>query len=319
MRRNKNAAARTLRAVMLGHAVGDALGVPVEFCGREELDAEPVVSMRGWGSYPVPEGCWSDDTSMAIATLDSLAGGIDYEDVMRKFERWYSHGDYTPTGVTFDVGGTCRAAIERHISGTPALECGLSDEWSCGNGSLMRIHPVAMYLYLKGYDEAPGLEEIYRASSLTHAHERTRVACGIYALMLWALLDAPSVDSVRRALTRAGEIYAQSPEASVFERLLSDGGERLARTPREEIIGDGYVVHTLEAAVWCLLRTRSYRDCVLLAVNLGEDTDTTAAVAGGLAGAVYGTEGICREWLDALRGRDLITDACERAAEAWII
>ena len=82
MRRNKNAAARTLRAVMLGHAVGDALGVPVEFCGREELDAEPVVGMRGWGSYPVPEGCWSDDTSMAIATLDSLAGGIDYEDVM---------------------------------------------------------------------------------------------------------------------------------------------------------------------------------------------------------------------------------------------
>ncbi len=317
MRKTKNGAARTVRSVMLGHAVGDALGVPVEFRDRAELDAEPVVGMRGWGTYPVPEGCWSDDTSMALATLDSLARGLDYEDMMRRFERWYSQGEYTPTGLAFDVGGTCRAAIERHAAGIPALECGLSGEWSCGNGSLMRIHPVAMYLYLAGYDEAEGLEEIYRASSLTHAHERARVACGIYALVLWALLDDPCPESVHRALTRASEIYAGSPEAPVFAGLLLNGGDEPARTPREDIVGDGYVVHTLEAAVWCLLNTRCYRDCVLLAVNLGEDTDTTGAVAGGLAGAIYGMEGIPCEWLGALRRSDLITDACDRAAAAW--
>lgn len=312
-------ASTAVRAVMLGHAVGDALGVPVEFCSREELDASPVRDMRGWGTYPVPEGCWSDDTSMSLATLDNLKNGLLYEDIMQGFEQWYFRGEYTPTGRAFDVGGTCRAAIERYAAGAPTSQCGLSDEWSNGNGSLMRIHPVALYLYFNGYSESDGLEEIHRASSLTHAHERSRVACGIYALLLWALLDDPRHESIRRALKRASEIYGDSGEAPAFGRLLSSDGEALARTPREDIIGDGYVVHTLEAAVWCLFNSENYGECVLGAVNLGDDTDTTAAVAGGLAGARYGLDKIPDEWLAALKKRDYITEICDRATEAWFV
>ena len=127
-----------MKSVMIGHAVGDALGVPVEFCSREELDESPVTDMIGFGSYPVPAGAWSDDTSMTLAALDSLANGtVDYNDIMENFVRWCSEDEYTPTGEMFDIGRTCLTAIRNYLAtdGKPALECGLNDEHSNGNGS----------------------------------------------------------------------------------------------------------------------------------------------------------------------------------------
>ena len=301
------------RSVMLGAAVADALGVPAEFKSRERLASHPVTDMTGYGTHNMPKGTWSDDTSMALATLDSLAKGwIDYNEIMDNFVEWCFRGKYTATGETFDIGGTCLDAICAYKDGkaeTPFV--GLTDSYSNGNGSLMRIHPFVLFLKNKDIPLDRKMKIIHDASSLTHAHERARVGCGIYATVLWALLDEPSKDALRDALIFAGRYYLGSDELSSYMRLF----EGIEQLPEEKIKSSGYVVDTLEAAIWCVLTTNDYKTCVLKAVNLGEDTDTVAAVAGSLAGALYGVEGIPGEWLDALIRRDYIEDMCERAAK----
>ena len=306
-----------IKAVMLGHAIGDALGVPVEFAKRSELDESPVTDMSGYGTYPVPAGAWSDDTSMSIAALDCIADGkINWDAIMVGFGEWYYKDKYTPTGKMFDVGNTCSFAIDNYFAHhKPVGKCGLDDEYSNGNGSLMRIHPFALMTW---FDTRlrPEFEWIIEsASTLTHAHERSRLACKIYTLILFNLLGLPRKDVIMFALDEAKCRYYDSPEYKHFERLFDDNFDRLTR---EDIRSTGYVIDTLEAAVWCLLTTNSFKECVLKAVNLGDDTDTVAAVAGGLAGALYGLEGIPQEWLDTLIKRDYIEKMCERASVAWI-
>ena len=193
-------------------------------------------------------------------------------------------------------------------------ECGQNGEYSNGNGSLMRIHPFALMTW---YDRKlrPDFEEIIeRASALTHAHERSKLACKIYTLILYNLLGLPRKDVIMFALDEAKCRYFESPEYHHYDRLFDDNFDKLTI---DEIKSSGYVVDTLEAAVWCVLTTDSYRDCVLKAVNLGEDTDTVAAIAGGLAGALYGYDGIPAEWKNTLIKKDYIEAMCERAAAAW--
>ena len=311
----KNIKGKT-RAVVLGHAVADALGVPVEFCDRAELDMKPVQEMLGYGTYPYPAGCWSDDTSMSLAALDSIADGrVDFDDIMIRLGEWYYRDGYTPTGKLFDVGNVCSRAIDNYfLNNIPAVECGPADEYSNGNGSLMRIHPFVLLTWSKGMEVSEWESLIAGASSLTHRHERSILGCLIYTEILLRLLDDPSKESVRPALVEASRRYADSPELRHYGRLFSEDFAELAR---EEIRSTGYVVDTLEAAVWCVLTTDSYRDCVLKAANLGEDTDTVAAVAGGLAGALYGYDAIPSEWLDTLKRREYIEQMCDRASEAW--
>ena len=302
------------RAVVIGHAVADALGVPVEFCDRAELDRDPVKDMQGYGTYPYPAGCWSDDTSMSLAALDGIKDGqADLDAVMAGFCEWYYRDGYTPTGKMFDIGNVCSRAIDNYsLHNTPVSECGLSDEYSNGNGSLMRIHPFSLLAWECEMEASEWEPLIERASSMTHGHERSILGCFIYTMILLRLLDDPSKEAVDRALKEAERRYADSPELRHYGRLLSEGFSELAR---DEIRSTGYVVHTLEAAVWCVLTTDSYRDCVLKAVNLGEDTDTVAAVAGGLAGALYGYGAIPHEWLDTLKRREYIEQLCDRASE----
>ena len=195
-----------IKSVMIGHAVGDALGVPVEFASREELDGNPVFDMEGFGTYPYPAGTWSDDTSMSLAALDSLVkGSIDWEEIMLNFVKWLNDGKFTPSGKAFDVGCTCLNAINGYFSnGTKAIESGGADEHSNGNGSLMRIHPFVLYEYIKGTRD---IDVIHTASALTHAHERSKMACGIYAFVLWELLDSPSKASIIKGLNKAKRFY----------------------------------------------------------------------------------------------------------------
>ncbi len=306
-----------IKAVVIGHAVGDALGVPVEFCEREELKDKQITEMVGYGSYPVPPGAWSDDTSMSLAALDSLAnGGVDFEVIMDNFVKWCSCDEYTPTGEMFDIGRTCLNAIRRYLTNDdlPAVKSGLNDEYSNGNGSLMRIHPFALMAHYNRNAHMVWEELIEKASALTHAHERSILACKIYTTILFNLLSVPQKNSVRLALRYAKCYYAQSPEFNHYNRLFDEGFERLAE---QDIKSTGYVVDTLEAAIWCLLTTDSYAECVLKAVNLGEDTDTVAAVAGGLAGALYGYEAIPESWRNTLIKRDFIEEMCERASKNW--
>ena len=306
-----------IKAVVIGHAIGDALGVPVEFRSRDELKQNPVTDMRGYGTYPVPAGAWSDDTSMSLAALDSLAGGkVNYEEIMTNFVKWLSLDEYTPTGATFDVGHTCLNAIRNHLEqpDLSATECGLTDEYSNGNGSLMRIHPFVLYAYAHCMTYDDWTDMIRSAAALTHSHERSKLGCLIYAFVLSHLLAAPSKSVIGTALRRAEVHFRDNPEISHYERLFDTNFDKLTE---DEIKSTGYVVDTLEAAVWCLLTTDSYRDCVLKAVNLGGDTDTIAAVAGGLAGALYGYTSLPPEWLGTLIRREYIEEMCERAGRTW--
>lgn len=304
-----------VRAVVFGHAVADALGVPVEFASREELDEDPVTGMEGGGTYGLPAGCWSDDTSMSLATLNSLASGrLDYEDVMRGFCKWYYDGAYTPMGEVFDVGCTCANAIEKFFEGKmPVWACGETGERSNGNGSLMRIYPFVLFGEYADCKE-DFIEMIHLASSLTHAHRRSLVGCGIYGFVLRGLLKNPCKKAVFDALDAADRYYAAEEERSAYSRIFSEDFPCLAPS---EIQSSGYVVHTLEAALWCLLTTDSYAECVLKAVNLGDDSDTVAAVAGALAGALYGLDEIPSEWRNALKKREEIDDLCQRAYQSW--
>lgn len=303
-----------IRSVILGHAVADALGVPAEFAGRAELDAAPVTDMEGYGTYPYPAGTWSDDTSMTLCALDSMAKGrIDWVEIMDNFCRWFYNNEFTPSGECFDIGGACLSAIEKYNRlHLPPYMCGGEDERSCGNGSLMRILPFALFCE---YGEYSGnwLDIIHLGSSLTHRHERCKVGCGIYSVILRKLLCRPDKASVRAGLKRAKQVYANSPELEKYKRIFDPGFVSLDIS---EIKSSGYVVDTLEAALWCLMTTDNYRDCVLKAVNLGDDTDTVAAVAGGLAGALYGYESIPAEWLDTLIKREYIEELCEKFCAA---
>ncbi len=310
------------KAVMIGHAIGDALGVPVEFCERADLVKNPITDMQGYGSFKVPKGTWSDDTSMALCALQSFTNGmVDFNAIMNNFCRWCYNQEFTATGVTFDVGITTNEAIYRYYQqGISYDQCGLTDRNNNGNGSLMRIHPFVLYFLYQKYnnEHLAYIDFIGQASALTHAHPRSRLACVIFAYILAALIEKPNKTSVLESLCVLEEVYHHCYDLGLhtdeynelphFQRLF-DGIEKLNR---DEIKSDSYVVHTLEAAVWCLLTTNSYEDCVLTAVNLGSDTDTTAAVAGALAGALYSYGAIPKQWRDTLLKRDAIESLCEK-------
>lgn len=296
-----------------GAVVGDALGVPVEFSYREDLHRSPVTGMIGHGTFDLPAGSWSDDSSLLLCTAESLLGGFDPEDLSRLFIRWYNDGHWTPWGETFDVGSGTAEAIGRLMDGEDPLESGGTGEMDNGNGSLMRILPVA--LFTSGAPVDVLLERVHAASAVTHRHPRSQIACGLYCLMARRLLDGESLSSAyHQAIGETSRIYAYEPyrrELTHFGRVLSG---RISEFNEEEIESNGYVVHTLEAALWSLLTTQTFEETVLRAVNLGRDTDTTASVAGGLAGVYYGFDAIPREWLSAIARREDI----EALLEAFV-
>jgi len=307
-----------VKACILGHAVADALGVPVEFRRRSTLDADPVTGMRAFGTYNKPAGTWSDDTSMTLCALEAMTKGkIDHEEIMRNFADWYRCGAFTPGNDCFDVGNTCSAAIYSFLAeGKSPLDCGRKGEMDNGNGSLMRIIPFVLFSLAtdEGETDFPRLwKTVSDGSALTHAHDRSGLGCEIYATALAFALENPSLESVEQGLKFHRNECGDRAEYEAYSRIDAD---LLRGLDRSEIRGSGYVVSALEAALYCLFTTSSYRECVLKAVNLGEDTDTTAAIAGGLAGAVYGTEGIPCEWLDTLIKRDYIEDMCDRFSQA---
>lgn len=306
---------------MLGLIVGDALGVPVEFMSRTELMKNPVTGMREYGTHHQPRGTWSDDSSMALAELDSIrtVGTIDYTDMMERFSRWCMYGEYTPFGEVFDIGIATSRALMNYAKGIAPLESGGKTEWDNGNGSLMRILPVCLYLFKRQKkvctSENESIYMIHAVSALTHAHVRSQMACGIYYFLVKAILEEEGSleNRLQKGMDRAYQYYRQDlsnhRELENYKRLadLSEFKEN----PKEGIKSSGYVVDTLEAAVWCLLHSHSYKETVLMAVNLGEDTDTIGAVAGGLAGLYYKEEGIPQEWTQVLQRREWIEEVLQ--------
>lgn len=281
---------------IMGVVVGDALGVPYEFRERDTFTASDMV---GYGTHDQPPGTWSDDSSLTIATLESIGrlGRIDCNDIMENFVQWLCDGRFTAHGNVFDIGAATHKAIKKAIDGTNPIECGGKDEFDNGNGSLMRILPLLFINH--------SADDVYNVSALTHAHGTSQWACAIY---LNAALGAKCgaytepYDAIKIPLSVCGV----RPE---MERLKS-----VAHRRRDEIKSSGYVVDTLEAAFWCFVSSKSYKECVLTAVNLGGDTDTIAAVAGGLAGLFYGVggeKGIPEEWIEKIARKNSIKKLCD--------
>ncbi|MBQ9479310.1 MAG: ADP-ribosylglycohydrolase family protein [Selenomonadaceae bacterium] len=386
---------KTVRSMVYGLATADALGVPVEFTSRARLRQNPVEGMRSGGVWDQPAGTWSDDTSMALATMESIGRlkALDLDDIMNNFVEWFENDEFTAGNHTFDVGNTTATAIEHYLDGAAVNDCGLTSPHSNGNGSLMRIVPMAMYCYsIDGAELSDqSMDAIHEVSALTHAHARSQMACGIYCLIAAQLLDGKPIDrAVADGLIRAEKYYSQKfpDEMKTYARLFDpqfgslDGAElseqsmdaihavsalthaharsrmacgiycligaqlldgkpiaqavadgliraekyysqkfpdemktyarlfapKFGSLDEDQIESSGYVVDSLEAAIWCLLNTTNYRELALKAVNLGGDTDTVAAIAGGLGGIAYGIDDIPADWIDTLRNKVLLDE-----------
>ena len=299
--------------------------MPVQFQSREEIKKNPVTTIRGYGTYNMPPGIWSDDSSMALATLFSLREkkGVDYDDMMERFAAWCYCGEYTPMGVAFDQGGTCMGAIEAYERNPDYRTCGKTGERANGNGALMRIMPMCLYGYEKvkqgEWTKEEALEHVHQASALTHNHLRAKMASGIYYFMVCRILDGEGTlqqclqagvdDAVKFYHVQEGALEELAHYRSIFHL------DNFAKCPEEEIKSTGYVVDSLEAAVWSLITTTSLEEALLLAVNLGDDTDTVGAIAGGLAALYYGYESAPQDWRNAIIKEEEIITLCELMEE----
>ncbi len=302
--------------ILFGVATGDALGVPVEFMSREELRGDRVMDMRGNGTHSQPAGTWSDDSSLTFCLAEALTEGFDLKAIGRNFVRWRREGLWTARGRVFDIGGTTGRAIDRLASGVKPEMAGDDDENSNGNGSLMRILPLLLYIAEKPAGERFLLTE--QVSSLTHRHVRSVTACFIYLeLARYLSIGMNKSDAYKSVrVVTSGHLAALNvirDERRLFDRLLKRNIQEL---PEERIKSSVYVLDTLEASIWCLMTTESYREAVLKAVNLGGDTDTTGAVTGGLAGLLYGYKSIPEEWINVLARKDDIEDLAARMKRA---
>lgn len=297
-----------VESALLGLAIGDALGVPVEFFDRKALEVNPVTGMQeSYRGFMLEPGTWSDDTSMTIATMESLIEKrrVDYEHIMDNFNSWRSLADFTASDEVFDIDPTCKQAISRYARNHPALECGLAEEENTTNGSLMRIMPIAFVAHERQLAPAERYQLIKKASSLTHAHPVCTVGCYLYSVFFSHLLEGLSPVMAFQKMQCADLTVCEDEGLREYNWLL---GNDVSAAKPDLIYSNTYVVHTLEAACWCLLTTHSFSEAVLQAVNLGEDTDTTAAVTGSLAGLVYGLGGLPAGWLQELLRNDELMD-----------
>lgn len=264
-----------LKSAIYGLIIGDALGVPFEFKSRGSFCCTDMI---GHGTHNQPVGTWSDDTSMTLATLDSLKQNknrINIEDMRDKFNNWLYQGKYTTDGNVFDYGITTKQALDS--------KRGLDDFYSNGNGSLMRILPLAFI--------ETSEEDIEKVSAITHAHLISKEACKIYVKIAKGFISSKELNDILKDLNTS----------DIFKRLKNIGSLK-----EDNIKSSGYVVDTLEAALWCLCTSNSYEEALLKAVNLGNDTDTVGAVTGGLAGIVYGYDNIPKKWIKNLRKKEEI-------------
>lgn len=287
-------------AALLGLAAGDALGTTLEFSPR---DSRPrLTDMIGGGPFRLEAGTWTDDTAMALALAESLIehNGLDETDLMQRFTRWYEEGEYSPTGTCFDIGLTVREALARFKrEGNPLA--GSSDPLSAGNGSLMRLAPVA----IRYWNDRPALRDAAaRQSRTTHGAAEAVDACVAYGELV-----ADAIAGQPRSAVLGSACSPDNGYAGTIAAVMAGSWKEQRR---QTIRASGYVAHSLEAALWSTARSATWEEAVLTAANLGEDADTTAAIAGQLAGALYGTGGIPVRWLDRLAWKPRL----ERSASA---
>ena len=298
---------------LYGFAIGDAIGVPIEFKDRESLMYNPVTSMLGYGSYDVPEGVWSDDTAMTLATMDSIItnnGNINYNDIADKFCDWLNNAKYTATNEVFDIGITTKYALVRYWDDkTDATKCGGTGMNENGNGSLMRMLPIALYSFYKNLKDDEILEIVSKTSSITHAHERSIMGCYIYVRYLLFLLrgkDKLASYSMIKCLDYS--MFSQDSQEA-YSRILKNDIEKI---DLKDIRSTGYIVDTLETVLWVTLNCKNYNESIIGAINLGGDTDTIGAITGSISGILYGYDKISDKWISKLKNKEYLDSIIEK-------
>jgi ADP-ribosylglycohydrolase len=300
------------RGMLLGLAVGDALGAAVEFSPPGSFS--PVVGFRAGGPHGLNPGEWTDDTSMALALADSIADvGWDLDDQARRYVAWWRGGKYSVNGRCFDIGMTTCVSLRQFCERGDARTSGLTHDRASGNGSIMRLAPVPIAYAWMFPDQLDLLvERLTESSRPTHASPQCLSACAYFGLVLAGLAHGLAREDVLHPdwepVQHLRQLFPLHPEVDTVAR----GSFRRRRPP--EIVGSGYVVQSLEAALWAFHDAADFRDAVLRAVNLGDDADTTGAVCGQLAGAYWGESSIPQEWSDGLAARDQV----ERALHALV-
>lgn len=289
------------RGCLLGLACGDAVGTTVEFSERGSFP--PMTDMVGGGPFKLPVGAWTDDTSMALCLASSLAalGRFDAADQMRRYCDWYENGYLSSTGRCFDIGLTVRGALLRfQQNGDPFA--GNPDPRSSGNGCIMRLAPVPMFFHP---NVGQAILMAGESSRTTHGSPESIESCQLLAAMICAALGGKSKEEV---------LFGHDPYQFLTPNVRGIALGEYRTKAEGGLLGSGYVIHCLEAAAWCFWQTDSFREAVLMAANLGNDADTTAAVCGQLAGAFYGEDGIPPEWLAKLVKREEIAALADRLA-----
>ncbi len=283
------------RGCLLGLGCGDAVGTTAEFCRRGSFT--PVRDMVGGGVFELKPGEWTDDTSMALCLAASLTelGTFDARDQMERFWRWVDDGYMSSNGRCFDVGNTVYDALEKYReTGEPFS--GSTDPWSAGNGCIMRLAPVPMFYYP---DRELAIDMSGRSSRTTHGADECVDACCLFGGMIYKALSGATKDEI---------LFSHEVEDLSCERILEIARGEYINKSEDQVDGSGYVVRSLEAALWCFYHTNSFEEAILKATNLGNDADTTAAVCGQVAGAHYGESGIPQRWLERVAMADKIRD-----------
>ena len=288
---------------ILGFVVADALGVPVEFESREYLKNHKITEMEEYMSYMEPKGTWSDDSSTVLATIDSIVRQkqIDYDDIMDNFIKWYKENEFTATGRLFDIGRTTREAFENYLNGAISTEAGMDNIFDNGNGSLMRMLPIALYTYYKNINDDYLYEIVKDTSSLTHKHSISVMASFIYCKYMHFFIDTKDkIKSYEEVKNIDYTKYFSEDTINKFDRVFNN----IYSLDIDKINSTGYVVSTLESVLWSVINNETYKEAVIEAVNLGEDTDTIGAITGSLISVI--DNNIPTSWLCELKNRQLV-------------
>ena len=282
------------KGCLVGLAVGDAIGTTVEFMDRGTFPT--VTTMTGGGPFNLKAGQWTDDTSMALCLANSLIeNGFDAHDQIKKYIKWKDCGYMSVTGYCFDIGGTVNSALSKYQRDSTSPYCGSTNNYASGNGGILRIAPIPMYF--KNYDDA--IKYGVLSSEVTHGSN----VCIESAVIMTRLLHAVLNDNITKDACKKLVLSNVIPIFRTTDFI---------NKPIKDINGSGYVVESLEAALWCFFNTDGFEDAILTAVNLGNNADTTAAIVGQIAGAYYGYDTIPKVWLNKLYWHDSIVDTAAK-------
>lgn len=296
-----------IEGAIYGAVLGDAMGVPVEFRSRKELDADPVVSFRSNGTHGQPKYAWSDDSSLMLAQMDSLAKKkkVCYADQAKRFLHWRDRATYTSHRRVFDIGNATAVSLERLRHLRDPTRAGSTDKRCSGNGALMRILPLCIWLAEKEPDLGKALLAVEKCSSMTHRSTISIRCCQFYSMVIRGILTGGCVGF---GMTLARETMVWSGLHSDLFAETRLWNPKFFELTRDDIKSDGYVVNTLEAALWCCRHAKGVIPGILQAVNLGSDTDTTGCVTGGLCGLSRGWQDIPHQHYTAVNKFPLLFD-----------